>query len=105
MACAFARTPAAHTNQQPVARAQPEPDPACFGLVSQCPAIGGLQQVVMKVGVNTEGKVAFVDVLTPPLTTADTIELRRALEGCVWKPAIGPNGERVDGTFTLAIQR
>jgi hypothetical protein len=33
------------------------------------------------------------------------LEVRRALEGCVWKPAVGPNGERVESTLTLAIQR
>ena len=59
----------------------------------------------MKVGVSAEGKVAFVDVLTPDVTAADTVEIRRALDGCVWKPAVGPNGERVEGTFTLAIHR
>ncbi len=104
-ACAIGRTPAAHTNSQPAAAAHPEPDPACFGVISACPAITGLQQVVMKVGVNPDGKVGFLDVLTPSLTAEDALEIRRALEGCVWKPAVGPNGERVEGTFTLAIQR
>jgi len=104
-ACTIARTPAAHTNPQPAATSHPEPDPACFGVVSQCPAISGLQQVVMRVGVHPDGKVAFLDVLTPSLTAEDTLEIRRALEGCVWKPAVGPNGERVEGAFTLAIQR
>ncbi len=100
-ACATAQ----HTRQQPASAARPEPDPACLGIVSQCPAISGLQQVVMKVGVNREGHVAFLDVLVPDLTSADTLEVRRALDRCVWKPAVGPNGERVEGTFTLAIQR
>ncbi len=104
-ACTFARTPAAHTNPQPVGRSHPEPDPACFGVVAQCRAISGLQQVVMTVGVNEDGKVAFLDVLTPSLTAEDAVEIRRALEGCAWKPAVGPNGERVQGKFTLAIQR
>jgi len=103
--CAGVRGSTAGLRQQPTATSHPEPDPACVGIVSQCPAISGLQQVVMKVGVNREGKLAFLDVLTPDLTAADTVEIRRALEGCVWKPAIGPNGELVEGTFTLAIQR
>ena len=85
--------------------AQPEPDPACRGNLSQCLTVTGLEQVVVKVGVSAEGRVAFIDVLTPQLTSADTVEIRRALEGCAWKPAVGPNGERVAGTLTLAIQR
>ncbi len=103
--CATAGAPAAHASRQPSALAHPEPDPACLGVVSQCPAIGGLQQVVMKVGVSREGRVAFLEVLTPDLTTADTVEIRRALEGCVWKPALDANGQKIEGTFTLAIER
>ena len=103
--CAGARGSTAGMRQQPAATSQPEPDPACLGIVSQCRAISGLEQVVMKVGVNPQGRVAFLDVLTPDLTAADAVEIRRALEGCVWKPAVGPNGERVEGTFTLALQR
>ncbi len=102
-ACAGA--PAAHTRQQPVSTARPEPDPACRGNLSQCLVVTGLEQVVVKVGVSAEGTVAFIDVLTPELTSADAVEIRRALEGCAWKPAIGANGERVAGTLTLAIQR
>ncbi len=100
-----AGAPASRVHRQATSYAQPEPDPACRGNVAQCRAISGLEQVVVKVGVTAEGKVAFVDVLTPDLTTADAVEIRRALEGCVWKPAIGANGERVEGTITLAIQR
>ncbi len=102
-ACAGA--PASHTRQQPVSTAHPEADPACHGVLSQCLAVTGLEQVVVKVGVSAEGKLAFVDVLTPELTRADAVELRRALEGCAWKPAIDANGDRVAGTLTLAIQR
>ncbi len=100
-----AGAPTAHTRQQPVSTAHPEPDPACRGNLAQCLTVTGLEQVVVKVGVSAEGRVAFIDVLTPELTSADAVEIRRALEGCVWKPAIGPNGERVAGTLTLAIQR
>ena len=100
-----AGAPVAHTRQQPTSSAQPEPDPACRGNLSQCLTVTGLEQVVVKVGVSPEGRVAFIDVLTPQLTSADTVEIRRALEGCAWKPAIGPNGERVAGTLALAIQR
>jgi hypothetical protein len=97
--------PSGHTRNQPAAYGHPEPDPACRGNLAQCLTITGLEQVTVKVGVSREGKVAFLDVLTPGLTDADNLEIRRALEGCVWKPAIGPDGERVEGTLTLAIQR
>ncbi len=104
-AAACAGAPVAHTRQQPERYAEPEPDPACHGNLAQCLTGAGLEQVVVKVGVSAEGKITFVDVLTPPVTTADTVEIRRALEGCIWKPALGPDGERVEGTLTLAIQR
>ncbi len=102
-ACAGA--PAGHTRQLATSSARPEPDPACRGNLSQGLAVRGLEQVVVKVGVSAEGKLAFIDVLTPELTSADTVEIRRALEGCMWKPAVDANGERVAGTLTLAIQR
>ncbi len=102
-ACSGARV--GHTRQQPADSARPEPDPACRGNLSQCLGLSGIEQVVVKVGVTAEGKVAFVDVLTPDLTPADTVEIRRALEGCLWKPALDANGERVAGMITLAIQR
>lgn len=93
------------TRNEPKAYGHPEPDPSCRGNLSQCLAVTGLEQVVVKVGVSREGKLAFLDVLTPALTDADYAELRRALEGCAWQPAVGPDGERVEGTLTLAIQR
>jgi hypothetical protein len=101
-ACAAAT---AQTRNEPRAYAHPEPDPSCRGNLSQCLTITGLEQVTVKVGVSQDGKVTFLDVLTPDLTDADNLEIRRALEGCVWKPAVGPDGQRVEGTFTLAIQR
>lgn len=96
---------AAHTRERPAGYARPEPDPSCRGNLQQCLTVTGLEQVVVKVGVSPEGKLAFLDVLTPELTPAAAVELRRTLEGCIWKPAVGPDGERVEGTLTLAIQR
>ncbi len=98
-------TTSAHTRGRQETYARPEPDPACHGVLSQCLADSGLERVVVKVGVSHEGKVSLLDVLTPDLTDADNLEIRRALEGCMWKPAVGPDGARVEGTFTLAIQR
>ena len=94
-----------HPRGQQTSYARPEPDPACHGLLSRCLADTGLERVVVKVGVAGDGTAALLDVLTPDLTDADTVEIRRALEGCAWKPAVGPDGARVAGTLTLAIQR
>ncbi len=100
-----AGAPASSTRERPVGYARPEPDPSCRGNLQQCLTVTGLEQVVVKVGVSRDGKLAFLDVLTPDLTPAAAVELRRTLEGCMWKPAVGPNGERVEGSLTLAIQR
>jgi hypothetical protein len=100
-----ARAPAGHTRKEAPAYGEPEPDPSCRGNLAQCLTVTGLEQVVVRIGVSREGKVAFLDVLTPELTAADAVELRRTLEACIWKPAVGPDGERVEGTLTLAIQR
>ncbi|HET8538991.1 MAG TPA: hypothetical protein VFL83_03865 [Anaeromyxobacter sp.] len=97
--------PSAHTRSRAAGYGHPEQDPSCHGNLSQCLSDTGIERVVVKVGVSREGKLAFLDVLTPELTDADALELRRALEGCIWKPAIGPDGTRVEGTLTLAIQR
>jgi hypothetical protein len=105
LAAGCASAPAMHTRKEAPAYGAPEPDPSCRGNLAQCRTVTGLEQVVVNAGVTREGKVAFLDVLTPELTAADAVELRRTLEGCVWKPAVGPNGERVEGTLTLAIQR
>ncbi len=101
--CTVARS--AHTPQLQTNTSQPEPDPACRGNLAQCLTVTGLEQVVVKVGVSAEGRIEFVDVLTPALTPQDAVEVRRALDGCAWKPAVGPNGERTAGSFTLAIHR
>jgi hypothetical protein len=105
LAAACAGVPAAHTPQTRAESGKPEPDPACHGNLAQCLEDTGLERVIVKVGVSREGKIAFLDVLTPDLTSSDYLELRRALEGCLWKPAVGADGERVEGTLTLAIQR
>jgi hypothetical protein len=96
---------APQTRNEARAYARPEPDPSCRGQLSQCLTVTGLEQVTVKVAVSEEGRLSFVDVLTPGLTDSDNLEIRRALEGCMWKPAVDAAGRRVEGTFTLAIQR
>ncbi len=41
----------------------------------------------------------------PDLTPVAAVEVRRAFEACRWKPAVGPDGERVEGSVTLAVHR
>jgi hypothetical protein len=97
----------AHTRGQQTTYARPEPDPASHGILSLSQGLpdGGLERVVAKLGVTGDGQLVLLDLLTPDLTDADNLEIRRALEGCAWKPAIGPDGARVAGTLTLAVQR
>jgi hypothetical protein len=73
--------------------------------VQGCLSVNGLEQVVVKVGVTRSGGLSFVEILTPDLSPVAAVEVRRAFEACRWKPAVGPHGERVDGSVTLAIQR
>jgi hypothetical protein len=99
-ACATAPRPAERAD----ALARPEPDPACRGTVQGLLVVNGLEQVTVKVAVARDGTASLVHVLTPDLTPAAALELRRAFEACRWKPAVGPGGEPVEGTFTLAVQ-
>jgi len=104
-ALATACATASKTPERPDALARPEPDPACRGTVQGLLAVNGLEQVTVKVAVTREGRPSLVQVLTPDLTPAAALEVRRALESCAWKPAVGPEGNPVEGNLTLAIRR
>lgn len=103
LACAGPRQH--HVDERPAGYARPEPDPSCRGAVVACLSVNGLEQVTVRVAVSREGSPAVLDILTPELTPAAALEVRRAFESCRWKPAVGPNGERTDATVTLAIRR
>ena len=103
LACAGPR--AHHVDERQAGYARPEPDPACRGALVACLSSNGLDQVTVTVAVSGEGRVSLVNVLTPDLTPAAALEVRRAFESCAWKPAVGPDGERTEQTFTLAIRR
>lgn len=94
-----------HTRNEARAYAEPERSTPCPGQQSQCLMLTGLQQVVVNAGVNRENRFTLLDVLTPALTDPDFVEYGRALEGCLWKPAVDADGRRVESSFTLAIQR
>jgi hypothetical protein len=102
VACA-ARQP--HADERRAALARPEPDPSCRGTVQGLLDVNGLEQVTVEVTVTREGRPALVEILTPDLTPVAAAEVRRAFESCLWKPAVGPDGERIEGSVTLAIQR
>lgn len=94
-----------HVEERAGSLARPEPDPACRGTVQGLLAANGLEQVTVKVAVSRAGTPALVQVLTPDLTPAAAVEVRRAFETCRWKPAVGPDGALAEGSITLAIQR
>ena len=104
-ALAAACATASRTPERPDAFARPEPDPACRGTVQGLLARSGLEQVTVKVAVTPEGKPTLVQVLTPDLTPAAALEVRRAFEDCRWKPAVDPEGRPIEGNLTLAIHR
>jgi hypothetical protein len=103
LACAGPRPH--HVVERAAGYGRPEPDPSCRSAVVACLSVNNLEQVTVRVAVSREGDLSLVDVLTPELTPAAALEVRRAFESCRWKPAVGPDGERTDATVTLAIQR
>jgi hypothetical protein len=63
----------------------------------------GLDKVVVKVTGLGLHPPPRIDVLTPDLTPATAFELREAFPECIWKPALGPNGEPVKREVTLLV--
>jgi len=94
-----------HVDERPAGYATPEPNPTCRGTVQQSLQANNLDYVSVKVSVTRDGRLAFLDILAPALTPSEAVEVRRAFEDCLWKPAVGPDGERTESTFTLAIRR
>ncbi|BDG08732.1 hypothetical protein [Anaeromyxobacter paludicola] len=87
----------------PAERALPEPDPSCRNRVQGPMRLSGVEQVTAKVAVDAAGRVTLVQFLAPDLTPSQRVELRRAMEGCLWRPAIGPDGKPEPGDRTLVI--
>jgi hypothetical protein len=104
-ALAAACATASRTPERPEALARPEPDPACRGTVQGLLARNDLEQVTVKVAVTPRGTPSLVQVLTPDLTPAAALEVRRAFESCSWKPAVDPEGRPIEGSLTFAIHR
>jgi hypothetical protein len=89
----------------PAAYALPEPDPGCRATVQEPLAAHGLERVTIKVAVGAGGKPVLVEFLSPDLTPAAMLELRRAVEQCVWKPEITPDGQARAWTTTFVRLR
>jgi len=88
----------------PAAYARPEPDPGCRATVQEPLAANGLERVTVKVEVSPQGKLVLVEFLEPDLSPAARLELRRAMEGCMWKPVLDPEGrpQAFNATFLRA---
>jgi hypothetical protein len=95
---------AARTGQMPeaaAAYARPEPDPTCRATVRAPLIANGLERVTVKVAVDRTGKLTVLEFLSPDLTPAASLELRRAFAQCAWKPSVGPDGQPRDALTTL----
>ncbi len=98
--CAGARG-GERAREAPAAHARPEPDPSLRLTVREALVANGLERVTVKVAIDRSGKPTLVEFLTPELSPAAALELRRAFNNCIWKPALGPNGEPEEGSITL----
>ncbi len=95
---------AARAGQMPesqAALARPEPDPTCRATVRAPLVANGLERVSVKVAVDRTGKLTVLEFLSPDVTPAAALELRRAFDQCAWKPAVGPDGQPRDALTTL----
>jgi hypothetical protein len=95
--------PARAARDSPAAFARPEPDPGCRATVQAPLAANGLEQVAIRVEVSAEGKLVLVEFLEPDLSPAARLELRQAMEQCVWKPVLDAQG-RPQGWVTTFVR-
>ena len=102
--CAGAQARGERVLQSPAAGALPEPDPSCRATVRAPLVANGLERVTVKVGVGPDGKLTVLEFLSPDLTPAEQLELRRAFDRCVWKPSIGPDGQPRPALTTLLFE-
>ncbi len=100
--CAGAGGPrAGQMPESQTALARPEPDPTCRATVRAPLVANGLERVTVKVGVDHAGKLTVLEFLSPDVTPAAALELRRVFAECAWKPAVGPDGQPRDALTTL----
>jgi hypothetical protein len=101
-ACAGAGGP--RVGDAPAAYGRPQPDPSLRLTVQERLVAYGLERVVVKVAVSRTGELTLVEFLTPDLTPAAVLDLRKAFNTCIWKPGVGPDGEPVEGEITLLFR-
>lgn len=91
-------------HDSPAAYARPEPDPGCRETVQAPLAANGLERITVKVEVSREGRLALLEFLEPDLSPSARLELRRAMEGCIWKPVLDAEGrpQPFNATFLRA---
>ncbi len=105
-ACAGAEGPRVgeRVRDAPAAYSRPQPDPSLRLTVQERLVAYSLERVVVKVAVSRTGEPTLVEFLTPDLTPAAVLDLRKAFSTCAWKPGVGPDGEPVEGEITLLFR-
>ena len=104
--CAFQRS------QAPGAQAEyalPTRNPGTRATVQEPLAQTQIDQVSMKAAA-LDAHYAWTgwewrDIARPALGASEALEVRRAFRECIWKPAVGPNGEPAQATITLGVER
>jgi hypothetical protein len=91
------------TRDSPAAYALPEPDPSCRARAQAPLRAAGLEQVAIRVEVSSEGRLVLVEFLEPDLSPAARLELRQAMEQCIWKPVLDAQG-RPQGWVTRLVR-
>lgn len=94
--CASARTAAGDAQGT---LAAPEPEPGCRTLLGAMLAQRSIDQVVVTVALEPDGRARVVRFLAPDLTPAQADDLRRAMGGCAWDAR--PDGGASAGEVTF----
>jgi hypothetical protein len=63
----------------------------------------GLEEISIRLEVSAEGKLLLVEFLEPDLSPAARLELRAAMEKCLWKPVLDEQG-RPQGWTTSFVR-
>ncbi len=104
-ACAGAGAGVRPLPERRAATATPEPDPAARATMRAALQANAIEQVHASVIVDRGGKVVAVKFLTPGLTPAQQLDLRRAFEATPWHPGTGPDGQPADESSTTIVIR
>jgi hypothetical protein len=112
--CSLLAGCALHRSQTPGAQAEyalPTRNPGTRATVQEPLEQNQIDQVSMKAAAFDvrPGTVwtgwEWRDIARPALSPSEALEVRRAFPECIWKPAVGPNGEPAQATISLTVQR